>query len=144
MKKRQGDGIYQLVSSDWGLTETSLHQDDIMFTEKRCFLMSCVTRHFHRSFHKVPLPEQQDVMEAETALMTSTEALKNDSLAPRSFSLMVFFHGALPPNLRNENIVRRSSSHSQKLTYNFLASQSFGISSTRICAIHQACPAYHT
>ena len=95
-------------------------------------LSSCVPQ--------VPPPEQQDAMGAETALLTSIKALKNDSFAQRSFFLRLSFHDKLPLNLRNKKIVHCSWDN---LTYNFLASQSFSISSTGICSIYQAHPVYH-
>ena len=46
--------------------------------------------------------------DAETALLTSIKALKNDSFAQRSFFLRLSFHDELPLNLRNKKIVHCS------------------------------------
>ena len=76
-------------------------------TIKEMLHVTCYMSHVSFIAHKSQLPEQQGTMVAETALLTSTEALKNNSFAPTSFFLRISFHGELPPNLRNERIMVR-------------------------------------
>ena len=77
--------------------------------------MLLVTCHMSLSscIPQVPPPEQQDALGAETALLTSIEALKNNSFAQRSFFLRLSFHDELLLNLRNEKIMRCSRGHLQ-------------------------------
>ena len=74
-------------------------------TIKEMLHVTCYMSHVSFITHKSQLPEQQGTMVAETALLTSTKALKNNSFAPTSFFLRISFHGKLPPNLRNERMV---------------------------------------
>ena len=85
-------------------------------TIKEMLHVTCYMSHVSFIAHKSQLPEQQGTMVAETALLTSTEALKKNSFAPTSFFLRISFHGELPPNLRNKRIiVHRYRNHLQDL-----------------------------